>query len=836
MNSDRNPTQVIGLPSSSLTDPTAGLSKIKATALLLKQKVAGISTKPQKLPNKISQPWSLSSRAASFPPSASPSPSNGQLSKFSTAHGGGRARGSSMSSGGGGAANIKAMIAAREDPALSCNKMAPTGTQPAPAPQKRDAVREGMTKVLLSPSSQSQTQSLSQPHTNVPTATAPTDLSLPQDQKVPIEKLPSQTPTTTSTNSNSNNNSSSSNDNNDSNGSSSSADLGKRSTRRRKGGETLVPSQFAATTSTSSGASSDMPLFMKAFQQDQPNALSITTSTTLPYTNIDTDPNTTKTTEDADAVKNKNTTQDTPRCDSIRSPRSESTSNRSISSGLADALPVEQQQPRLSPNRSGASSPTSMVSPHAHSDTMEIKPKTPPSSISSIPTSTSTLTPTPTTPKTPSAATRALMSVFDQPRPIMSPRRHTTSSGSSSSSLFSSRHGSPPPLPSISQQQHMSIVNPALRQLQTPQIPTNLVQARIMQQEEQKRRDEELAKIPITANLRTVKKIQAVLVDEEEEEGGSVGRGGEGEGDENSRSGSVSGSSSASSSLSARTTRPRSKTATSNTVMVSMLVGGKQRGDRKHVEPVAIPKKLAEQVENILGRKLAGKGCVLDEREKEREEEEARKVAEPLPPIVRGQPRKRALTSAHIRNLVSSWDHKVEEAKEITSEAEQIRQFLEERSTAHAELPKFSKVPLSGSELLKPLPSLPAPPLTMPTLSSSKGEGQKKAGGHRHAKAASSSGAAVYMSSRNARSASGLVSPTWKKGEKKMEEEMAMTETDTPVPVVGRDLAESVKQSTVSSEMLETKRSGQVLDNKAVMSRPRRAGVRKPTAAIKEES
>ncbi|KAG0287574.1 hypothetical protein BGZ96_008500 [Linnemannia gamsii] len=247
----------------------------------------------------------------------------------------------------------------------------------------------------------------------------------------------------------------------------------------------------------------------------------------------------------------------------------------------------------------------------------------------------------------------------------------------------------------------MNLTNPTLRQLQTPNIPTNLVQARILQQEEQKRKDEELAKIPITANLRQVKKIQAVLVSDDE--------------DDNPKAGgrSSSASSSASSSLSAGTsTRPRSKTATATSqtsVPVSVLVGGKRRGDRNHVEPVAIPKRLADQVEHILGRKLAGKGSVLDEREQEREEEEARKASTPLPPIVLGKPRKRAVTSAHIRNLVSSWDTKVEVAKELTSEAERIRLFLEERSTAHAEMPK-PKVALTAEELLRPLPALPPPP------------------------------------------------------------------------------------------------------------------------------
>ncbi|KAG0379819.1 hypothetical protein BGX24_011592, partial [Mortierella sp. AD032] len=298
-------------------------------------------------------------------------------------------------------------------------------------------------------------------------------------------------------------------------------------------------------------------------------------------------------------------------------------------------------------------------------------------------------------------------SVFD--RPTSSPRRHTTTNSPSSpltsSPFVPSRHFTPPvpALPATAGMtpaaSHQQPINPTLRQLQTPNIPTNLVQARILQQEEQKRKDEELAKIPITANLRTVKKIQAVLVSDDEDD------------DPKARGASSSGSSSASSSLSAGTgTRPRSKTtSTTSSVHVSMLIGGKRRGDRNHVEPVAIPKRLADQVEHILGRKLAGKGSVLDEREQEREEEEARKAAEPLPPIVLGKPRKRAMTSAHIRNLVSSWDIKVEEAKELTSEAEKIRLFLEERSTAHAEMPKPKHAP-TAEELLRPLPALPPPP------------------------------------------------------------------------------------------------------------------------------
>ncbi|KAG0018119.1 hypothetical protein BGZ80_007538 [Entomortierella chlamydospora] len=399
----------------------------------------------------------------------------------------------------------------------------------------------------------------------------------------------------------------------------------------------------------------------------------------------------------------------------------------------------------------------------------------------------------------------------------------------------------------------MSHVNPTLRQIQTPQIPTNLVQARILQREEEKRRQEELAKIPITANLRTVKKIQAVVLnDDDEADSNQVKNTGE-----SALSSSLSPSmpSGYSSLGPASGSRPRAKTTTSSTVTVSTLMGGKRRGDRNHVEPVVIPKKLADQVEHILGRKLAGKGNVLDEREKEREEEEARKAAEPLPPIVRGQPRKRAMTSTHIRNLVSSWDHKVEEAKEITTEAEQIRQFLEQRSTAHAELPKFSKVPLTGSELLKPLPSLPPPPLTNGNKAS------KQAGGH----SKTASGSSPYMSSNHfgssSRSAPMLqvevppvpvinyiapdtITPTSATTTTTIAttEEALAAETTPKIVIdilddqnveVNKTSPETSKLS-ISPDVLETKRSGQVLDNKALMSRPRRAGVRKSTSSQTE--
>ncbi|KAG0046116.1 hypothetical protein BGZ83_008696 [Gryganskiella cystojenkinii] len=420
----------------------------------------------------------------------------------------------------------------------------------------------------------------------------------------------------------------------------------------------------------------------------------------------------------------------------------------------------------------------------------------------------------------------------------------------------------------------MSIINPTLRQLQTPQIPMNLVQARILQQEEQKRRDEELAKIPITANLRKVNKIQAILVssddedDDKEREARRRRREQAPSPDEvldSNESDSLSPGSSLSPSLgSPGMTRPRSKTATAtsaSTVLVSTLQGHKQRGDRKRVEPVAIPKRLADQVEHILGRKLAGKGSVLDEREKEREEEEARKAAEPLPPIVLGQPRKRAVTSTHIQNLVSSWDHKVEEAKETTTEAERIRQFLEERSTAHAELPK-PKTPLTASELLAPLPPLPPPPPMNEV------EGMRRNGG-RHVKGASSasisskygsSGYSILSASslsssttppradspaakskpmsakRLSRSGSKLKSTTDGK-----QEDNAYGYYSGPELEQYKELSSPIKSSVEkktkpkkaldSQDMVDTKRSGALLVNKAVTSRPRRTGVRGPAVS-----
>ncbi|KAF9957944.1 hypothetical protein BGZ72_001116 [Mortierella alpina] len=838
MNRDRDPTQVMDLPSPSsptvADDPTAGLSKIKATALLLKQKVAGTSIKAQKVPNKISHPWAItssSSRSSSFSSPTSPSPS---LSPYSnTAHGYGHfgqssnstsaSSSSSGSASGAGGKGIKAMIAAREDPALSCNKMAPGGTQPVPAPQKRD-VRAGMTKVQLSPQPQPQPQPQAQlqpqpqPQLQQQTQThQPEPLQPQQDEekrKGQDMEGASQEERLT--------------------GVENEVDQGRRSTRRRNGGGALVASQFAAPTSSTPST----PQFMKAFED--PRMVQAEASLpTLPA--IDT---TQKTADGTASIED-------------RKKNSKSSSSRT-SSSKEPSLPASPHTPRQA------------------------------SASSKLTCSTSPTTPAVTRKQLPSA------SVFEQ-RPAMSPRRHTTSDSprSSSSSGFFTLCKDSPPLPSIPQQS-MSIVNPTLRQLQTPNIPTNLVQARILQQEEQKRRDEELAKIPITANLRTVKKIQAVLVssdDEDDDDHGrrSSGRAG-GQGESSSRSSPSSSASSSISASSSRSSRPRSKTAASSSVSVSVLSGGKQRGDRNHVGPVAIPKRLADQVEHILGRKLAGKGNVLDEREKEREEEEARRAAEPLPPIVLGKPRKRAVTSSHIRNLVSSWDHKVEEAKETTTEAERIRQFLEERSTAHAEMPK-PKVPLTATDLLAPLPSLPPPPPTseFKTRARHGSRAGGAGGGAGHTKGASSAAAAYSTQTlksghlspsaaetlrdcKEGQTSGVAIDPTTttpmkrlsRSGSKKtigvdneagyasgpelggsrrshdeavgnilVVDPRTTTQPVTPMEPQVKDTQSRTPEAALGKldlplEMLDTKRSGALLDNRAVASRPRRKGVRGP--------
>ncbi|CAO3572773.1 unnamed protein product [Mortierella alpina] len=847
MNRDWDPTQVMDLLSSSsptvADDPTAGLSKIKATALLLKQKVAGTSIKAQKVPNKISHPWAItssSSRSASFSSPTSPYSNSGhghsyghfgQSSNPSLPLSSSSSSSASGSASGVGGKGIKAMIAAREDPALSCNKMAPGGTQPVPAPQKRD-VRAGMTKVQLSPQPQAPS-SPDMPTTQGQQAEPSQSQQHDEKQKGHGQEGAGQEEKLT--------------------GMENEVDQGRRSTRRRNGGGgALVASQFAAPTSSTGST----PLFMKAFED--PRMVQAEATSLLPTVPAKDTTQTAvnKTTQIEDRKKSSKSSSGSGSCSS-------STNEPALSTTTTSTTTTTIHSPR---EASASSKLTCSTSPTASAGTR----RQPPSA-----------------------------SVFEQ-RPNMSPRRHTTSDSprSSSSSEFFTLRKDSPPLPSIPQQS-MSIVNPTLRQLQTPHIPTNLVQARILQQEEQKRRDEELAKIPITANLRTVKKIQAVLVSSDDEDDDhnttksrkASGSGGKDEGFASSSSAMSSPSSSASSSLSAsssRSSRPRSKTAASSSVSVSVLSGGKQRGDRNHVGPVAIPKRLADQVEHILGRKLAGKGNVLDEREKEREEEEARKAAEPLPPIVLGKPRKRAVTSSHIRNLVSSWDHKVEEAKETTTEAERIRQFLEERSSAHAEMPK-PKVPLTATDLLAPLPSLPPPPPTSEFKTRARHGSRVGGGGGGHITGASS--AAVAYSTQTLKS--GLLSPSAAETLKDCKDAQTTgpvtdttSTTTTPMKRLSRSASKKIlgdtnetgyvsgpelggsrrsnddavnlvmvaNPATPSSssssptasmesqgqdthafgkldlpvEVLDTKRSGALLDNKAVASRPRRKGVRGP--------
>ncbi|KAG0246019.1 hypothetical protein BGX31_004898 [Mortierella sp. GBA43] len=689
MNRDRVPTQVIGLPSP--TDDAAGLSKIKATAMLLKQKVAG---------------------------------SRGNL-------------------------DIKAMIMAREDPTMSCPRTLPGNTTatpaPAPAPQKRDA-RAGMTRVQLSnPQQQQQPQQ-----------------AFPQGHSLqsPTHQVSSSEASISTRDRSSYGSSNSSNNNNGNSGGN--VDLGKRSSRRRNVSEALVPSQFIDPTGTPSSA----PLYMQTFEDPSllmtpglPSTKTTTAASPAPYAAT---PNT----------HNTNTTRNIQQHGGETGGAIDlSTSAPSGKGSAAVPAPILTQFDTMQ-GRDDASKRTSLE-----------KTRATPSSSSSSPSS--------TTPRAQPTAAKAFLSAEEQ-RPPMSPRRHTTSSTSS-----------PPPFSSHHQPTRQ--VNPTLRQLQTPNIPTNLVQARIMQQEEQKRRDEELAKIPITANLRSVKKIQAVLVDEEEEGDGTLEK----------SSGTTPSDSSFLTVPSRRPSRPRSKTASLSSVPVSILVGTKQRGDRNHVEPVMIPKKLAEQVEGILGRKLAGKGCVLDERE----QEEARRAAEPLPPIVRGQPRKRAVTSSHIRNLVSGWDHKVEEAKEITSEAEQIRLFLEQRSSAHAELPKHPKVPLTTAEILKQLPSLPAPPPT----ESGTGKTLRPAAGRTRATTASGGGSSERSYGHGSSSSSSSTSSV----QEGLRNAPAAVRQDSDVNTKTDADTLSIPMPTES----EAKRSGKLLDNTAHLSRPRRKGVRRPSAA-----
>ncbi|KAG0228049.1 hypothetical protein BGW42_002467 [Actinomortierella wolfii] len=360
-----------------------------------------------------------------------------------------------------------------------------------------------------------------------------------------------------------------------------------------------------------------------------------------------------------------------------------------------------------------------------------------------------------------------------------------------------------------------SAINPTLRQLQTPHIPVNLVQARIQQNEEKKRQDEELAKIPITANLRSVKKIHAVMIDDLTPPSPS---------DPNSLGVDTTPS----------TSRPRSRTTSS---AQDYMPGGKRRGDRDHIEAVAIPRSLAEKVEGILSRKMAGKGCLLDEMEKLREEEEIKAAkAATLPPIVRGQPRKRALTSSHIKNLVSSWDTKVEAANQTTLEAERSRKFLEERSHARAELPKF----LGMNPLIQP-PAMPAPPPSAGSESAS--SGGKVSTARKNAAGVSTRTRHASLSAPSSRASSPVektLAPPKKEEEiatvadenkDSSRNEDACTTTNTSSDAKTEETKDnkaesSCPPSTPLAAIPEVERSGDVLVHKAIVSRPRRKNVR----------
>ncbi|KAG0077847.1 hypothetical protein BGZ92_001744 [Podila epicladia] len=736
-----------------LTPPSSeeGLSKIKATAMLLKAKVAGTVQKEQKLPKKIHNPYAVPSTSSSSSSTSSSVSSLTGLKKES----------------------IKNMIAAREDPSLSCNKL------PPPTSQRRDAVKKPVDRLLPSES--------------------PSPSSQPQQLQAQAAKLviPAFSSSSSST-------------------SSAVEGINKRSSRRRNVG-TLVPSQFSSATEGSSESSVFTPptaLETNPKEVEPSLATAVATSSSRSYAS------------------------DTRKGDTARADKDD---NREGSLSPA-SLPSQQKQQQLSPL---TPTPTPMTCPFPLGQTKESTKASPSQSTSattpegpkthrsgestdekSIPTTPvkviTDVAPSPKSPSTPRSR-----SIFD--RPAMSPRRHTTSSPGASADYKFNLPFDSPPVPSYVTQQPMSVVNPTLRQLQTPHIPTNLVQARIQQQEEEKRKKEELAKIPITANLRSVKKIQAILLSDDEDE------------DPKAKVRESSSSSSALSTLSTGSTRPRAHTAS------HCGSYGKQRGDRNHVEPVAIPKKLADQVEHILGRKLAGKGSVLDEREKEREEEEARKAATPLPPIVRGQPRKRAMTSTHIRNLVSSWDIKVEEAREVVSEAEKIRLFLEERSTAHAELPK-SKVPVTASELLAPLPSLPPPPKTPPLggrgharrrdsysvdLGASASGHKKRSQSARPAFGETKSASATYMSlatkTKDEEAVTGYTSGSEAGRSSKSSSSRSSSPKLTPIEEKKTGLDRPKTTVSASLETLNTERSGEILVSKAIVSRPRRAGVRKPT-------
>lgn len=215
----------------------------------------------------------------------------------------------------------------------------------------------------------------------------------------------------------------------------------------------------------------------------------------------------------------------------------------------------------------------------------------------------------------------------------------------------------------------------------------------------------------------------------------------------------------------------------------------------------------------------------------------------------------------------------MEEAKETTSEAERIRQFLEERSTAHAQLPK-PKTPLTASELLAPLPPLPPPPHM------GEGEGMRRNGG-RHVKGASSASSSPssrygsngysILSANSLTSSSSSSSMLTNKGPTAAASTTTTTGTSTPVKRLSRSaslaskpsirvdadkrvdeigirsgqdltlpplppLMKKEQEQPLIKKEEETKRSGALLVNKAATSRPRRTGVRVPTTTTAAET
>ncbi|KAF9198809.1 hypothetical protein BGZ59_004380, partial [Podila verticillata] len=180
-------------------------------------------------------------------------------------------------------------------------------------------------------------------------------------------------------------------------------------------------------------------------------------------------------------------------------------------------------------------------------------------------------------------------------------------------------------------------------------------------------------------------------------------------------------------------------------------------------------------------------------------------------------------------------------AKEVVSEAEKIRLFLEERSTAHAELPK-SKVPVTASELLAPLPSLPPPPKTPPLggggharrresfsvdLGTSSGH-KRRSQSARPSFMETRSASATHMSlTTKSKVEEDIFSPGYVSGPKSGGSSRSSSPRLTSIEEK-KDVEQPEKSVSVSASM-DTQRSGEILVSKAIVSRPRRAGVRNPT-------